>query len=115
MELYDHEGQPIEIPDEMVKIQCFFCTNYLETKGGLLLSPPEKSFGDGVDKIDEMHLCKSCFELVMNFIMGKVNQIEIMPKLHLISDALEKNRMTSAMRLTGELMELVKKGGVKTS
>lgn len=115
MKLFDHEGTVVEIPDEMITIQCFFCTNHLKSKGGILFSPPEHQFSDAVDTVDKMHLCKSCFELVMNFIMGKVNQVELPPKLHMIAHALESNKMTTAMRLVQELIESVAKGGIKTS
>ena len=110
MKLFDREGMPIEIPDELVCIKCFFCELYLKEKGAELISPPEEQYGDGVDKLDRVYLCKKCYNIVIDFLMGRVEEVEVPPKLAMILESLKENKMTTAMRQCTDLLEMLKKG-----
>src|SRR5579872_87587 len=107
--VYDHRGNEIDINEVRgINVNCFACTKKILEKGAILFSPPKEQFSDNVDITQKFHLCKSCFDNVMNFILGKVNGIQLPPKLYLILNSLESNKMTTAMRQTLELIELMK-------
>lgn len=109
LRVFDKAGNEIDIDDVIgIQVNCFFCTKKILDKGGILFSPPTEHFSDNVDITEKFHLCKSCFESVMNFILGKVNDVELAPKLYMILHSLESNKMTTAMREILELIELIK-------
>ncbi|MBU4070002.1 MAG: hypothetical protein KJ646_03385 [Nanoarchaeota archaeon] len=44
-----------------IKPVCEKCKNELEDFGGILLSPPDEN-----EKVKKSHLCKSCYEKIIN-------------------------------------------------
>ena len=107
--LFDESGNEYDVNEiKGIDANCFSCTKKIHEKSAVLTSPPINQFSDGVDIIKKFHLCNDCFGRTMNFIMGVVNEIELPPKLALILESLEKNRMTTAMREVIELQELIK-------
>lgn len=111
MKLWDEEGNQYDL-DEVRGIQanCFMCTRQIKEKGGILLSPPNETYSDNVDTTDKFHLCKKCFDVVLDFTMGKVKQVELPPKLGILLHVLNNGNVQSAMELVKELQNSLLQG-----
>ena len=84
----------------MEEINCFKCTKPLDVKGAILLSSPEEFFSDNVDKVSKFHICKNCEKIIMSFILGEINHIQVQPKLHLILSIIERHEEGDWRKLT---------------
>lgn len=104
MKAWDEDGIEIDL-DKLIGItvRCFMCTEQLQSKGGILISPPEQEFSDNVDKVDKFHLCKKCFNVLLDFSMGKIKQVEVPPKLDLILYSVIKGDNKHAKKQIDEL------------
>lgn len=68
----DEEGRKVPLEEiEGIDVNCFKCWKKMNQKGGILISPPSETSSDNVDIVQKMHLCKICFEITMELIMGK--------------------------------------------
>lgn len=106
MKLWDEDGNQYDLEElRGIKVNCFMCTEQLKNKGGVLFSNPTKEYSDNVDKVDKFHLCKKCFDVVLDFIMGKVKQVEVPPKLGILLHVLNNGNIQSAMILVKELQK----------
>jgi len=127
LRIFDEDGTELDYKAIVgLDVNCFMCTNQLKDTGGILLSPPSKTYSDNVSKIDKMHLCKNCFGNVMNFIMGKTNGVEVSPKLHMIDlslvnatmqpdyDKVRKHIVTAREQIKN-LLSLLLTGEIKVS
>jgi hypothetical protein len=114
MKLYDEDGVEHDSQEfEGINVNCFVCSDKIKEKSGILFSPPTESFSDDIDQVDKFHLCKKCFNNILNFMMGKVKGVEIPNKLHSILYQLQNNKVGYAIKSIYELIELLKTG-VKT-
>lgn len=70
--VFDDDG--IELDYDSIKgldVNCFGCWSKLKKKGGILFSPPSETSSDNVDQVSKFHLCQKCFNVTIEFIMGK--------------------------------------------
>lgn len=111
MKLYDKDGIEYDSEEfEGINVNCFVCENRIKEKSGILFSPPIESFSDNIDEVDKFHLCKICFNNTLNFMMGKINEVEVPNKLHLILEQIQNNKIGYATKSIYELLELLKTG-----
>jgi len=109
--VFNQDGEQLDLEKIIgLRVNCFMCTNLLKEKGAILLSPPTKEYSDNVDKIEKFHLCKKCYNILLNFSMGKINQVEVPPKLDMIYLAIMNNKTTHARNLINKLKEMLLKG-----
>jgi hypothetical protein len=70
--IFDEDGEELNYNSiHGIEVNCFKCWKKLHEKSAILISPPIDTSSDNVDSVQKMHLCKSCFDLTMEFIMGK--------------------------------------------
>ena len=100
----------------MIQVNCFKCTREIEHAGALFFSSPFAFFSDNVYKLDKFHLCQDCEKLVLDFMVGKINGFQPLPKLFLLLDMLSfANRPDSikiqyANSMINEIIQGIDKG-----
>ncbi len=72
MRLFDEQGFEVDY-DEIrgLDVNCFGCWSKIFEKSGILFSPRSRTSSDNVDTLQKFHLCKKCFNGVLEFNMGK--------------------------------------------
>jgi len=53
-----------------MKVKCFGCWEELKEQGAILFSPPSSTSSDNVNTLEKFHICKTCFNPILKFIMG---------------------------------------------
>ena len=106
--IFDEDGIELDYNEvKGISVRCFMCENGLKEKGGILFSPPEKEYSDNVDIVQKYHICKKCCPVILDFMMGKINEVELPPKLNLILYALVQGKYKEARKQTEELLKLM--------
>lgn len=100
----------------MIQVNCFKCTREIEQPAALFFSSPFAFFSDNVCKLDKFHLCQDCEKLVLDFMIGTINNFQPLPKLYLLLDNLcydkrpDSIKIQYANSMINEIIELIQKG-----
>jgi hypothetical protein len=58
----------------MIKVFCRKCGQSLQEQGALIISPPETTQGRMSVKVYKMHICISCYFMLMDWFSSKKTQ-----------------------------------------
>ena len=93
-----------------IPANCFICTNPMKVKGAVLTSSPLETSSDNVDTVHKFHICGDCELNLINFMIGKVKGVDVLPKLYLLQDMFGKGNFYECQEYIRGLIELFKTG-----
>ena len=57
-----------------LKFRCFRCKKPMKTPGALLFSPPAKIHQDDICEVQKLHICCSCYYIILdNIVDNRIN------------------------------------------
>lgn len=95
---------------EGISVNCFVCTNPMKVKGAIFTSSPEQTSSDNVDTVHKFHICVDCEPNLINFMIGKVKGVDVLPKLYMLKEMFGKGEFRNCMIYIEGLIDLFKTG-----